>query len=103
MNMRETGDVSAQMRDIGIRARKAARVLSLAESAQKTNALKPRLKPSAQARRRFSQPTHKTSRPRRNRTSQTHFSIASRSPANPSMQSPRMSKKFHFSRIPLAK
>ena len=39
MNMRETGDVSAQMRDIGIRARKAARVLSLAESAQKTNAL----------------------------------------------------------------
>ncbi|MBY0532252.1 MAG: glutamate-5-semialdehyde dehydrogenase [Xanthobacteraceae bacterium] len=39
MNMRETGDVSAQMRDIGIRARKAARVLGLAESAQKTNAL----------------------------------------------------------------
>ncbi len=38
MNMRET-DVSALMRDIGIRARKAARVLGLAESAAKTNAL----------------------------------------------------------------
>jgi len=39
MNVRETGDVSALMRDIGVRARKAARVLGLAESAQKTNAL----------------------------------------------------------------
>jgi glutamate-5-semialdehyde dehydrogenase len=39
MNMRETGDVKALMRDIGIRARAAARVLGLAESAQKTNAL----------------------------------------------------------------
>jgi glutamate-5-semialdehyde dehydrogenase len=39
MNMRETGDVQALMRDIGIRARKAARVLGLAESAVKTNAL----------------------------------------------------------------
>ena len=39
MNVRETGDVSALMRDIGMRARKAARVLGLAESAQKTNAL----------------------------------------------------------------
>jgi glutamate-5-semialdehyde dehydrogenase len=39
MNMRETGDVTALMRDIGTRARKAARVLGLAESARKTNAL----------------------------------------------------------------
>jgi glutamate-5-semialdehyde dehydrogenase len=39
MNMRETNDVSALMRDIGIRARAAARVLGLAESARKTNAL----------------------------------------------------------------
>jgi glutamate-5-semialdehyde dehydrogenase len=39
MNMRETGDVQALMRDIGIRARKAARALGLAESAQKANAL----------------------------------------------------------------
>ncbi|MBX3523790.1 MAG: glutamate-5-semialdehyde dehydrogenase [Xanthobacteraceae bacterium] len=39
MNMRETGDVKALMQDIGKRARAAARVLSLAESAQKTNAL----------------------------------------------------------------
>jgi glutamate-5-semialdehyde dehydrogenase len=39
MNMRETGDVKTLMRDIGIRARAAARVLGLAESAQKTNAL----------------------------------------------------------------
>jgi glutamate-5-semialdehyde dehydrogenase len=39
MNMRETGDVTALMRDIGIRARKAARALGLAESAQKANAL----------------------------------------------------------------
>ena len=38
MNMRET-DVSALMRDSGIRARKAARVLGLADSAAKTNAL----------------------------------------------------------------
>jgi glutamate-5-semialdehyde dehydrogenase len=43
MNMRETGqrtgDVKTLMRDIGIRARKAARALGLAESAQKANAL----------------------------------------------------------------
>ena len=39
MNMRETGDVKALMRDIGIRARASARVLGLAESAAKTNAL----------------------------------------------------------------
>ncbi|MBX3550634.1 MAG: glutamate-5-semialdehyde dehydrogenase [Xanthobacteraceae bacterium] len=39
MNMRETGDVKALMQDIGTRARAAARVLGLAESAQKTNAL----------------------------------------------------------------
>ncbi|MBX3520153.1 MAG: glutamate-5-semialdehyde dehydrogenase [Xanthobacteraceae bacterium] len=39
MNMRETGDVKALMQDIGKRARAAARVLGLAESAQKTNAL----------------------------------------------------------------
>jgi glutamate-5-semialdehyde dehydrogenase len=39
MNVRETNGVSALMRDIGVRARKAARVLGLAESAQKTNAL----------------------------------------------------------------
>jgi glutamate-5-semialdehyde dehydrogenase len=39
MNMRETGDVTALMRDIGIRARKAARALGLAESARKANAL----------------------------------------------------------------
>jgi glutamate-5-semialdehyde dehydrogenase len=39
MNRHETGDVSALMRDIGIRARKAARALGLAESAQKSNAL----------------------------------------------------------------
>ena len=39
MNMRETGDVKALMRDIGVRARSAARVLGLAESARKTNAL----------------------------------------------------------------
>jgi glutamate-5-semialdehyde dehydrogenase len=36
---RETGDVKALMHDIGIRARKAARALGLAESAQKANAL----------------------------------------------------------------
>mgnify|MGYP003393302345 CR=1 FL=1 len=39
MNMREAGDVKALMRDIGVRARSAARVLGLAESARKTNAL----------------------------------------------------------------
>jgi glutamate-5-semialdehyde dehydrogenase len=39
MNMRETGDVTALMRDIGIRARTAARALGLAESARKANAL----------------------------------------------------------------
>jgi glutamate-5-semialdehyde dehydrogenase len=39
MNVRETGDVSALMRDIGARARTAARVLGLSESAQKANAL----------------------------------------------------------------
>jgi len=39
MNMRETGNVKALMRDIGIRARASARVLGLAESAAKTNAL----------------------------------------------------------------
>lgn len=39
MNMRETGDVKAIMREIGARARKAARVLGLSESAAKTNAL----------------------------------------------------------------
>lgn len=39
MNIRETGDVKALMQDIGKRARAAARVLGLAESAQKTNAL----------------------------------------------------------------
>lgn len=35
----EAGDIAAMMRDIGLRARKAARTLMLAESAQKTNAL----------------------------------------------------------------
>jgi glutamate-5-semialdehyde dehydrogenase len=39
MNMRETGDVQILMRDIGERARTAARALGLAESAQKANAL----------------------------------------------------------------
>jgi glutamate-5-semialdehyde dehydrogenase len=39
MNMRETGDVTALMRDIGNRARTAARALGLAESARKANAL----------------------------------------------------------------
>ncbi|MCW5681827.1 MAG: glutamate-5-semialdehyde dehydrogenase [Xanthobacteraceae bacterium] len=39
MNVRETGDVTVLMRDIGVRARKAARVLGLAESARKTDAL----------------------------------------------------------------
>ena len=39
MNMRESGDVTALMREIGIRARKAARALGLAESARKANAL----------------------------------------------------------------
>jgi glutamate-5-semialdehyde dehydrogenase len=39
MNRHETSDVAAMMRDIGVRARKAARALSLAEAAQKANAL----------------------------------------------------------------
>ena len=39
MNMRETSDVKALMRDIGIRAGNAARILGLTESARKTNAL----------------------------------------------------------------
>ncbi len=39
MNRHETSDVSALMRDIGARARKAARALGLAEAAQKANAL----------------------------------------------------------------
>lgn len=39
MNMRETGDVKMLMRDIGVRARAAARVLGLTESARKTSAL----------------------------------------------------------------
>ncbi len=39
MNMRETGDVKTLMQDIGIRARKAARILGLTESAVKANAL----------------------------------------------------------------
>lgn len=39
MNVRETQDVKALMRDIGLRARKASRVLGLAESARKTNAI----------------------------------------------------------------
>jgi glutamate-5-semialdehyde dehydrogenase len=39
MNMHETGDVKALMRDIGNRARASARMLGLAESAQKANAL----------------------------------------------------------------
>ncbi len=39
MNVRETQDVKALLQDIGLRARKASRVLGLAESARKTNAL----------------------------------------------------------------
>jgi len=39
MNMRETTDVTALMREIGERARRAARSLGLAEAAQKANAL----------------------------------------------------------------
>ena len=39
MNRRETTDVTALMREIGQRARKAARALGLAEAAQKANAL----------------------------------------------------------------
>jgi len=39
MNMREIGDVKTLMRDIGERARASARILGLAESAAKTNAL----------------------------------------------------------------
>ena len=39
MNVRETSDVKAVMRDIGERARKAARALGLAESARKADAL----------------------------------------------------------------
>ncbi|MGE0339979.1 MAG: glutamate-5-semialdehyde dehydrogenase [Xanthobacteraceae bacterium] len=39
MNRRETTDITALMREIGQRARKAARALGLAEAAQKANAL----------------------------------------------------------------
>ncbi|HRF08969.1 MAG TPA: glutamate-5-semialdehyde dehydrogenase [Xanthobacteraceae bacterium] len=39
MNMRESTDVTALMREIGERARRAARSLGLAEAAQKANAL----------------------------------------------------------------
>jgi hypothetical protein len=104
MNMRETGDVKALMRDIGVRARSAARVLGLAESAQKTDALEAAGKaPSAPTRQKFLQRMRKTSKRRKNRTSPLLSSIASRSRMHPSMRLRPASRWSRSSPIPSAK